>query len=365
MKIGILTFHTALNFGALLQTYALYKILRDKGENVKIINYKSTFNEKRFAPKSLRYFLNPRTLYGIIFRNGLEFRNKLVFENFLNKNLELTSPIYDRKDLAKINDDFDIFIAGSDQVWNLACTEGDDSYYLPFVLDSTKRNSYAASIGYTSIPSSQESIYTKLMSGFNHISVREKSGVEIVRKLTGKEAELVLDPTLLLSKKQWEDIADYSKVPVNEKYLLLYLMAEDKVLIKKAKDYAKKNKLKILYINQRLFKLSRAKNLRNVSPKEWLGLFLKADTIFTNSFHGLVFSVNFNKNFFTRYIPRSIANSRLETVLDELNLHNRRISSNVYCEERLDNFEHVEDTLQQLKNKSLLFINKILDDTNE
>ena len=360
MKVGIITFHTALNFGAVLQAYALYKTIKDKGHDVKIIDYRAAFNERRFAPKSISYFLNIRTIYNVLFRNGYETYYKEGFQDFLNQYLELTRSVYDEADLISLSSSFDTFIAGSDQVWNLACTEGDEMYFLPFVKEKEKRNSYAASIGYTKLPISEYNRYRRLMMSFSNISVREQTGLEIVRTLTGKEAELVLDPTFLLDKTQWEKIADYSRNPKDCRYLLLYVMAEDKVLIKEALTYAQKNNLNVFYITQRFFKLSKAVNLRNITPRQWLGLFLKADFIVTNSFHGLAFSINFNRQFITRYIPRSIANNRIETLLNLLNLHCRRMDSESYEITSSIEYSIVTEELQKLRSKSFNYLDKIL-----
>lgn len=360
MRIGTITFHTAINYGAVLQTYALYKALKNKNQEVKVIDYRAPFNEKRFSPVSFSYFLNIRNLYGVFFKNSYQSYNKEKFESFLQTNIEFTSPIFKKEELVELNGSFDTFITGSDQVWNLACTEGDDSYYLQFVRDPVKRNSYAASLGYTVLPNSKESKYKSLIEGFNNISVRESAGVEIVNKLTNKSAELVLDPTLLLTKGQWREIADFSIVP-QQKYLLLYLMSEDKVIINDAKKYAKDHGLEIIYINQRLFKLRGARNLKDISPEQWVGLFMYADAVFTNSFHGLVFAINFERNFFTRYIPRSIANSRLQTILDALDLHHRRIDSESINFVSQINYNEVEEKLSLLRSKSYNFLNRIID----
>ena len=144
--------------------------------------------------------------------------------------------------------------------------------------------------------------------------------------MTGANAEYVVDPTLLIAKSQWESLADFSRVP-EQPYLLLYLMSEDRLLINFARKFARKNHLKLTYISERLFPMSGVKNLRDVTPEQWLGLFSKADYIVTNSFHGTAFSINFEKPFFLRYIPRSIANTRLQSIIKEYDLEMRTIES--------------------------------------
>lgn len=359
MKVGIITFHTALNYGAVFQTFALFKSLQKLGVEVKVIDYRAPFNEKRFAPKPLSYFVKPREIFNIIFRNSYQRFCPKVFKSFVSRNISLTAPQYSQKDLELLNNEFDCFITGSDQVWNLACTAGDDSYYLTFVNEWKKKNSYAASFGYTQIPEDKQTLYSSLLKNFNKISVRETPGIDIVKSLVNKEAKLVLDPTLLLNKSEWEELADYSLVPA-ENYLLMYLMSEDKALIKQAKEYARQNNLKIIYLTQRLFNVSGVENIRNSSPEQWLGLFSKANAIATNSFHGLVFSINFGKHLITKYIPRSIANSRIETMINLFQLQSNLMDSTVFCAENRINYESVEALLLENRDFSINYLRSIV-----
>lgn len=361
MKVGIITFHTALNHGAVLQTYALFRTLMKMGVETKVIDYRAPFNEKRFAPKPISYYFNPREIYSIIFRNSYQRYNPEGFKNFIGKYISLTHPIYSYEYLKELNKDFDVFITGSDQVWNLACTSGDDAYYLSFVDDIRKKNSYAASFGYTQLPVDKQPLYAKLLEGFNHVSVREMAGIDIVDSLVGKRAELVLDPTLLLDKSEWETLADYSLVP-HKKYMLMYLMSEDKRLIDKAKEYAQKHDLEILYLTQRLFNVRGVNNVRDATPEQWLGLFLHAKAVATNSFHGLVFSINFEKHFITKYIPRSIANSRIETIVNEFGLQHNLIDSPQFDMEQETNVNNLSRILSEKRRLSINYLMRIIND---
>lgn len=361
MRVGIITFHTALNYGAVLQAYALYRTLMKLGTDVKVVDYRASFNEKRFAPKSINYFLNPREIYNIVFRNSYQRFSPSGFRDFIANHIALTHPIYSSDSLKELNQDFDAFITGSDQVWNLACTSGDDAYFLPFVDDNKKKNSYAASFGYTLLPVDKQTLYAELISGFNQISVREASGVSIVKSLIGRDAELVLDPTLLLDKSEWEALADFSLVPDN-KYMLMYLMSEDKGLIDKAKEYAKNHQLELLYLTQRLFNVHGVKNVRNATPEQWLGLFLRATAVATNSFHGLVFSINFGIHFITKLIPRSIANSRIETMINGFGLQQNLVDSPQFDMEVRTDTDRISTILSEKKRLSIDFIKTIIND---
>lgn len=318
MKIGTLTFHTAHNYGAMLQAYALVHYIKSLGHEAEIIDYQAEFNIKRFAPKKLSSFLNIREIYNVLFRNAYQKPCPEAFKDFYENYLPKSVKSYTKEELEIASTLYDKIVSGSDQVWNLACTDGDDAYFLPFA-PSEKKYSYAASIGINKVPEHlKERLSTYIMS-FNDISVREHEAVEIVKELTGRDATQVVDPTLLLTKDQWAKIADYSRCP-NAKYLLVYVMSEDLELFRFAKRYAKVHNLRIVYISQRLFKRISALYLRNVTPNQWLGLFLNADTIVTNSFHGSAFGINFGKNLFVKFIPRSIANSRLQSLVTDYGL---------------------------------------------
>lgn len=353
LKIGILTFHSALNYGAILQTYALQQSIKKLGADVEIINYQAPFNEKRFKNKTLKDLTDIRTLYNVLFRNGYKIYNRENFSKFYDE-LSLSDVCKTKSELKKVCQKYDRIVCGSDQVWNISCTENDDSYFLPFITDSYKKTSYAASIGFEKLPDCYKEKYSKWISEFSEISVREKSAATIIEELTGRKAECVVDPTLLLNKNEWLEIADYSKVP-QKKYVLLYLMSEDKKIISFAKKIAKRENCKIVYINERLFNLNGAENLRNVTPTQWLGLFDKAEFVVTNSFHGTAFSINFEKEFFVRYIPHSIANTRLYSILKEYNFLKREVDE-TDCE--TCDFVHSKLKLCENREKSMSFIKK-------
>ena len=350
-KVGILTFHRALNYGAVFQTYALQMTLQNLGSQTEVIDYRAAFNEKRFRRKKLRECLSIRELYSIFFRNSYKLNSRRTFEAF-NKKIPMSEICTTQDELSKICSKYDKVVAGSDQVWNIACTDGDDSYFLPFLNDSQKKTSYAASIGFERIPEQFIEQYKTWILGFSEVAVREKSAVDIVQSLTGKKAEYVVDPTLLLEKKDWLKLVDESKVS-KEPFVLLYLMSEDRELIHFAKNIAKKNNCELVYINDRLFPLLGAKNLRGITPEQWLGLFAKATYIVTNSFHGTVFSINFNKQFFVKYIPRSIANTRIRCALEEYGLLSREINSwnDTQC-----NYKIVNMILKKNRDHSLDFL---------
>lgn len=360
-KIGILTFHRALNYGAIFQTYGLYKTIKKRGGDVSVIDYRAEFNENRFRRKTVSELRNLRVLYSVLFKNSYKLYDRKVFEEFYSR--MKYSPLCMKQDeLKEICKEYNKIISGSDQVWNLACTEGDDSYFLPFISNKYKKIAYAASIGYSAIPEQYKMNYKTWMSQFLSISVREKSAVKSIEEIIKTKVEYVVDPTFLLSKEEWTKLAIYNRIP-EEKYIFMYLMSEDKEIIRFAKKYAMKRNMKIVYITERLFDLKGVLNFRNVTPEQWIGLIDKASVVITNSYHGTVFSINFQKQFFSNLIPRSIANERISSVLHEYNLENRLISN--WNGKECD-YTKIKSKLLDNKNKSINYIDKyVIGENNE
>ena len=327
-KIGILTFQNADNYGALLQAYALKQVLINQGHVVKILNY--------CCPKiQAAYRINIQRNYPLTFIRKLKICIKLLlflplwwyvktkFSFFRKKHLIDTPKYY--SDTIKQVFGYDLFITGSDQVFNPRLTGFDSNYFLAFSSNKTKNVSYAASFGFglKDLSEKEKLFIQQNLSHLKCLSVREQQGAEIIRLLTGRTSQVNIDPTFLLTKDEWVSLAKLPKV--KKPYVLVYLMNEDSNIISFAKKLAHNNNYELLYISSTLDIKQRLYN-RHITPtpQEWLGLFLKAQYIVTNSFHGLVFSIIFNKHFFVGNLPKTWpANSRLDNLLGITNLQNR------------------------------------------
>lgn len=314
-RIGIITYNWADNYGAILQAFALKKTLGDLGCESKVINY---------YPHNKEPFNIRQSIKNILFWSW----NKSVrkkFDIFRRDFLSLTLPIR-REDLPLLNEDFDLFVAGSDQVWNFECNGNgwDTSYMLDFVEEDSKKFSYAASFGKETLSEKEKEKAASLLKDFNAISVREKSALAIIKEITGKDAILHLDPTLLMSKEAWGSMAQ--TIP-QEDYILLYLMNANEKIINYAKSLSRMTGLDIVYVSTHpLTKYGLKPKAPHVM--EWLSYFLKAKYVVTNSFHGLAFSINFNKDFFVDLLPPpSNVNSRLENLLELTGLKGRLIDN--------------------------------------
>lgn len=359
MKIGILTFQYANNYGALLQAYALRKYLLNLGHEVYILNYDNSmlYMKNRNLKKKIL------TCVWDIFSKILGKNKRLKkFEIFRKKNLEISMSVM--KNIEEIrayvaNTKYDAYIVGSDQVWNPYITSNDSVYCLSFATNE-KKIAYAASFGISCFPLNLEENFIKYINKFNFVSVRENTGKDILNKMNYQDVRVVLDPVFLLEKKQWEKLAITN---INYSYILCYYMPGDKVCEKKIKKIAEnlRNRFgyKIINIGRKEYHkfINDGKDIIDASPNEFLGYFKNAKFIVTNSFHGTAFSLIFEKEFYS-VVNLSINNetklsSRITDLLQNVELDNRIISDRT---EQIDvfpiDYKKINKNINQLKKQS-------------
>lgn len=357
MKVATLTFHRTTNYGALFQTFALQKVLERLGYETEVLDYRSNIIETRYRKPSITYYINPKNIVKILFRNSFIRDNRKTFTNFSRK-INVSSVVYDTNNIRSANALYDRFVVGSDQVWNWECMGSDPNYLLGFA-DSTKKTSYAASFGVAKIPDIMLGWYKSLLMDFKIASVREQSGKVLFEELTQKEATVVLDPTLIINE-DWVRIALSMKRIVVEKYVLVYLMKETKSIFSYAKEYAHSHGCRIVYINDRLFGHRGIKSLYYTSPEQWLNLFYHAECIFTNSFHGTCFSINLNKLFWVEMLPSpSKVNSRLRDILKMFELEGRILENKLSADDSRIDYNRVNAILDKQREVSMNFLKMI------
>lgn len=351
-KICTITHHTVPNYGAVLQAYALQKLLDKYKVNNEILNYKSERVERTYYRSFFKCEnLKKKIIYLLYYRSRKRYKK---FDGFVINELRL-SQMYNKNDLNKTNGAYDLFITGSDQVWNLNIHRGDTTYMLDFVNDNKKKGSYAASFGYKDIPKQFEEQSKNLINQFEYILLREDTGLEIISKLgITKNCDVVVDPTLLLDKD------DYIKLIGNEnsgeKYILCYDLINSPKLIDFALNLSKKFNLKIKNINTSLRSVKGMENLFYEGPIEFLKLFYNAEYIVTSSFHGMIFSLIFNKCFFYKLNDSKVNNnSRIIDLSNRLGVDAQDID-NEEINYRMDYVE-INKKLDVLKKES---INKLL-----
>ncbi|MBG1269254.1 polysaccharide pyruvyl transferase family protein [Nostoc sp. WHI] len=326
MKIGILTFHHIDNYGATLQAYALWSFLNSQGYDVEIIDYRpfkiALLYFKALLPlKKVKFSINESKKIRINEKSFINISKSWKMRRFLLSHIKLSQrKIYDKKGLKYYHDKYDVIICGSDQIWCLDSFRGyNSSFFLDFVNNKTTRKiSYAASFGNTiKLGDFQKEICT-LINQFHTILVRDSNSLKIITNECNKEAIKVLDPTFLIKY-------DALKSPpkIKDKYLLLYIQAdlepEEEEFIKLL---AQDQNLTIVSVGN-ANKLAQI-NLETASPQEWIGLYSQASYIITNTYHGTVFSIIFQK-LFSAFVPSDKSN-KVTDLLADLGLKNRIFS---------------------------------------
>lgn len=258
---------------------------------------------------------------------------------------------------------YDTYVAGSDQIWNWMQTDRLDVYILKFAdRFGAKKISYAASISAKDIPQKYEAQYKELLEQLDCASVREVQAKAQLAKISGKPVEVVLDPTLLLNKDEWQQEMS-CKCDDGEKYVLIYTLSGSKYIYNLATTIAKGlgEGCKVINVKSGFQeeKTEGIEHLTNVGPKEWVELIMKAAYVVTDSFHGTAFSINFNKPFTTLLNPSSNMNNRALSILKIMDLESRLIyddGTNKIPETLNVNYTRVNKTLAEWREKSWKFI---------
>lgn len=361
-KIGIITIHNVINYGAALQAYALLRTVRDQFIEckVEIIDYMPSYFEKVKGIFKLVNVKDLRTFLIELERLILSKKHKKVeldFRNFIEGNNNL-SPFVNTLD--EIGKQYDVIISGSDQIWNQEVTGGtlDHNFYLSFSQDEkVKKIAYASSLGDGyQVATFEKEKAVKWWKKYEYLSCREKDGCDYVEKESGKKCELVLNPSLLLNRENWEEHCEKGQISIKEadKYLLIYRLANSEVVYDTAKIIAEKYGLKVYEIGTTLRKNKAVdKLIGGVSPQEFLWLFSNAEYVVTNSFHGTAFSVNFNKNFYS-VLPEK-RTSRITSLLKNLGLEERIVRSALHNISAV-NYEFVNRKLEQSRKESKKYL---------
>lgn len=326
MKIGIITYHRPLNFGATLQTVGLSKKINDLGGDVEIIDYRNDFQEKSIKNIKYKTAVGTKNKLKSILFSKVNNEKARKFKKFIESNTVLSKEVYDQTNINNCNNMYDTFISGSDQIWNLNLNGCDYNYFLKFVSDDNKKLSYASSFGYDEVPEEYKTETIKYLKKYKTLTTREIQGKNIIEKLTGKDAIVTLDPTLLLNKEEWLKLAKAPKFELPERYILLYTVSPTKEDFKIARKLSKKMKMQVILINYNMKYVFGMKNCFDLGPEEFLYLFNKATYIITNSFHGTAFSINFNKDFLVRLSTKANnGNSRIKSIIEKMNLEDRYV----------------------------------------
>ena len=361
MKVGVITFHSALNYGASLQTWALQKVLKNEGHEPCVINYHTEVIDDLYDP------IKEKTPVKRFFKKmNLRFtsNDSLVrvkrYNNFIKENSNLLGDYHSYEELQAGDHNLDAYITGSDQVWNDAHIGGyDPSFYLEFAPKNAIKMSYAASTGSDFIPVMYTHKIHDALADYKGVSIRESSALPAVSELYDGKVEVVIDPTLLLEKEDYEDIL--VKPSLGEKYILVYMMENNKQMVRLVNKLSRALGLPV--VQRRKDKMFENEIMRTYTstPGEFIGLIEGAEYVVTNSFHGTVFSIIFGKPFIS--MIHSSTGARTIDLLESLGLDSHLL----YDAEDFDfsmfftkNKEEAMGKLKALRENSLEFLRKHL-----
>lgn len=349
MTIGILTFHWSTNYGAVLQTYSLQEYLKALGHDVKIINYVPV----KKSLKNCFQYRNPKN----IIKQLKELKKEQSFIPFRKKWLQLTKQYNTLEELQNDSPNLDVYICGSDQVWNpYFLAKGEKkitpSYFLPFGGSDVKRISYAVSMGVTEYPEELKKVILPLIKKFNYLGVRENTGKQILEDMDFKDVSLVPDPTILLTEERLTKLIPSSAKRNSD--IFFYILQENQNTIKKTLQFSKDT-----------LKLKVASNLSEpfMSIENWLLNLRNTQFVVTNSFHGVIFSILFKKPFVVVPIENRLKgmNDRIITLLSNFNLESRILD--VYDEDKVKilfktpiDWEKIEEIRDEMKDIAYKFL---------
>lgn len=366
-KIGIITFHNAHNHGAMLQAYALQKTLSAE-HNVEIINFLNPLIEKSY--KTIQISHNSilsciKSLTSSIVYLPETLKRRRNFIKFSKKYLKLGQEYNSESELKNNPPKKDIYITGSDQVWNYTLTNGlSDIYTLNFGDKKITRISYAASIGVSKLSEELKETYKKKLSILDHISVRELQARKVLSEFIEKDLSVVLDPTLLLTKNEWDQLI-IDIPPKKEKYIFVYGIGKQKKLYNLVNYLSTTTGIKIVPFNKTNGKYKNIyKKAYSYGPIEFLSMIKNAEYTVVRSFHGMIFSIIFHKKFFV--VPDENTNSRMYDLLKKLDLSDRIVNDITELKDinREIDYDLVDKIIEKERKKSINYLKEAINNQN-
>ena len=368
-KVAIITWcNVNVNYGQVLQAYAMQRIVKKYKLNPITIKYRKPDDNE-----PINYMKNPLINQFYEWYHGMSsvgselWKTKSKFNRFARKYINMTVPCYSREEVEKELDSqgCSVLMCGSDQIWNPVAF--DPVLYLDIGEKNCKRIAYAPSIGEDELSSSNRHIFEKMVSlieKIDYISVREKSGELILKQLTEKQVTTVLDPTLLINSKGWDRIASGPKS--EERYIFCYIcgdIRQHRPKLQKLKEKYKASKIIYLRTSDNLINPIE-KFCENIGIEEFLSLIKHAQAIFTDSFHGVAFAINYNKEFYTckRFnVSAYNRSSRIINILEILNLEDRYIEDEdqIILDDYIS-YKEVNIALKKERANSFKFLDKAL-----
>lgn len=370
IKVGIITMHKVLNAGSALQAWALYRKVEQLGYSCEIIDYlyPNHFHISQRQQSDIKQCLIiqfiKRLKFFLLYRTRTQRRRFATFWQSAWKSSVTTYSTPER--LQQDPPIYDIYMVGSDQVWNPEYMYGDPSYFCTFA-GKKPRISYASSFAKAEIPTELYQRYKEFLLPFSSISVREEGGRGIVQRLTGKDATIVCDPTLLLTKSDYEPLIAQSEIKIKKPYLLAYILSYAynpyPTIHKVIEQISKDRNLRVIYLlANSIDDYHIGSSITNAGPNEFLHLIAEAECIVTSSFHGVAFALNFEKEFYTILPKNTDTSNRIYSLLkivgalDRIVVNEPKFTLPKHTTKR----EEIFQKIQQYRDTSIEYLEKSL-----
>lgn len=352
MKVGILTYHRALNYGATLQAVALRTVVENLGNEAYFFNYWPSYHKSKYAVfswyKFRKYPFKEKFFYCL---NSLRMAGPRI-ARIRNFNTFFRSHVLPYC-ISPSNQEINIALFGSDQIWRKQLETGvfNPVYFGAELINAPKKVSYAASMGLLPESESEKGTLRELLSHLDSISVREQDLSLFLTELGYRDHKIVLDPTLLLPSEKWEQIVEIPNLGLG-RYILVYGITAVSFSWTKVREFAARKGLGVIHLSGTASKNDDPHCYSTVGPDYFLALIRDAEYVFSSSFHGVAFSVIFKKQFFASFSNNS---NRAKTLLDSLGLSSRMVSNDVFDIPEID-YTPVYDKLEKLRNDSMSFL---------
>ena len=366
-RIGILTMHRLQNYGSALQAYALQEYINRLGYDAELIDYifpNGKHKQRRPLKKQIKH-----TLFKWAFCLPL-LRKSKRFARFYDTYYKCSELRFDSPEsLMQYDYPYDVLMTGSDQVWNPIHILTDTSFFLPFAHAHTPKVAYAPSFSVASIPEGFDAIIRPYVEAYSHISVREKSGLDIVKSLTDREVSMVCDPTLLLTREDWGALATQSEIKISEPYILVYVLSYAynpypaiNTIIEKVQQELD---MPLILLDAPVLDMQfkNARFIKDAGPAEFLYLVQHASFVITTSFHGTAFALNFGIPFYSVIRDHSGFDTRMVDLIETVEAHRAIVYDQpVDCTLEMD-YTPISERLEHIRRHSQDYIKKSLADS--
>ena len=364
MKVGIFTMHKVLNYGSALQAYALQHVVEKLGCYCEIIDYQypPVVKEKKIKRLIFSVFsFFKECLIGFPLK-----RKQKKFLEFYDNFFNLSPNSYNRNTIRTEYPAYDIYLSGSDQVWNPRFIKDDFNFLLAFVPDGRKKIAYSSSFATSEIPDELKEKYLFYLKRFDKIAVREANSVNLVKQIVGMDADAVCDPVLLMKKEEWDCLATKSNMKEDEPYILAYVLGYMFNPWPQIDDIIKKIQSKlgyrVIYLVGRKedFLKRNSKLIKDAGPLDFLYLFQNAKFVITTSFHGAAFSALFEVPFYGVVKDKKDNGDRIVNLLESLRLPEAIVNfdENIeFSESAILRLKVTKESLNNFRNHSLNILN--------